>query len=115
MERFLTELGDQHWDLLVFSETWRADKNEAFITQHGHAWFGSGGTRGQRGIGFLLHSRWQHSFFKPLSERCAVIGIRVTPKCRLRVIGTYMPHAAQPDEDVDVVYAMLQAEHDEAK
>ena len=68
LERFLTELGDQQWDLLVFTETWRADSNEAFNTQHGHAWFGSGATKGQRGVGFLLHSPWPHRCFKPVSK-----------------------------------------------
>ena len=72
-------------------------------------------TKGQRGIGFLLHCRWQSSFFKPISERCAVLGVRVTKKCRLRVAGAYMPHAGQPDEDVDSLYTVLDAEHNEAK
>ena len=39
----LEELGNQRWDLIVFSETWRAERVEVMRTQHGHTWLGSGG------------------------------------------------------------------------
>lgn len=56
-ERIFMELGNQHWDVLVFSETWREEQSEAWTIPEGHTWFGSGGSKGQRGVGFLLHQR----------------------------------------------------------
>jgi len=110
LERLLAELGDQHWDLLVFTETWRADGEEAFDTEHGHSWFGSGGTRGRCGVGFLLHSRWRHNYFKPLNERCAALGIRINKQLRIRFVAVYMPHSGHNDIEVETLYAMLDAE-----
>jgi hypothetical protein len=77
MERLLAELGEQDWDLLIFTETWREGRDEAFRIDQGHYWFGSGGTKGRCGVGFLLHSRWRHTFFQPISERCASRGVQV--------------------------------------
>ena len=110
----LHELGDQVWDLIVFTETWRAEKMEVWRTEHGHTWLGSGGTEHRRGVGFLLHARRKHVRFKPLSERAALLDIRA-PHQILRIFAVYMPHSAQPDEDVDEVYAAIGKHCNEAK
>ena len=110
MERLLAELGEQHWDLIIFSETWRGDRDEAFKIDQGHFWFGSGGTRGRCGVGFLLHSRWNHSFFRPISERCACLGIRINRQLLIHAIGAYMPHGGHQDYEVEAVYAELDDE-----
>ena len=112
---FLEELGDRRWDLIVFTETWRAERVEVWCTEHGHTWFGSGGTVHQRGVGFLLHSRWKHLRFKPLSERAGVLDLRLRNGTVLRAIAAYLPHSAQPDEDVDQVYGLLEDQCCEAK
>ena len=52
IDRLLFELGDQHWDILVFSETWREEEHEEFITEHGQVRLGSGGTKGLTGSRF---------------------------------------------------------------
>ena len=109
------ELGDKQWDVLVFSETWRGERQETWIEDNGHTWFGSSGVKGQKGVGFLLHKRWKHTLFKPLSERVATLDVRIARKRRIRIVGVYMPHAAQPDEEVEAVYAMLEEENEEAR
>ena len=110
IERLLAELGEQHWDLLIFSETWRDSRDEAFRTDDGHFWFGSGGTKGRCGVGFLLHSRWRHTFFQPISERCASLGVRINNHLQIHAIGVYMPHGGHSDSEVEAVYAKLDAE-----
>jgi hypothetical protein len=115
IEWLLKELGDIRWDLIVFTETWRAERVEVWRTEHGHTWLGSGGIERQRGIGFLLHSRWNHLRFKPMSERVGVIDVRLCKGTVLRAIGVYMPHSAQPDEDVEGVYCILEEQCNEAK
>ena len=115
IERLLFELGDTHWDILIFSETWREGRVETWETESGHNWFGSGGTKGERGVGFLLHKRWQALLFKPLSDRVAVLDLRIASKRCIRVIAVYMPHSGHKDEDVDVVYSALDVECKEAR
>ena len=69
MQRVLHELEGRHWDAVAFAETWRSECDEAWKTRWGHSWFGSGGTRGTRGVGILLHSRWaSRSFQTSLGE-----------------------------------------------
>ena len=110
MERLLAELGDQRWDLLVLTETWREGRDEAFTIDRGHSWFGSGGSKGRCGVGFLLHRRWNHSFFKPISERCASLGIKISSRLNIHIIGAYMPHGGHEDAEVEAVYAEIQQE-----
>ena len=53
LEMLLDELHDKCWDIVVFTETWREDAEEVFMTKGGHTWFGSGGCKGANGIGFF--------------------------------------------------------------
>eukprot|EP00959_Pyramimonas_sp_CCMP1952_P212011 4436982-Pyramimonas_sp.AAC.1 len=85
VERCLEELGNQHWDVLVFVETWREQKVESWDTKRGHRWFGSGGTRRSRGVAFLLHQRWVHESFQPLSDRAATLDIQINSFGVIRV------------------------------
>ena len=96
MEHLLHELHDTSWDLLAFSETWREERSEQWFTKHGHTWFGSGDSKGQRGVGFVLHSRWRHSLFKPISDRAAVLDFCAHQGIKIRAIAVYMPLAAEP-------------------
>ena len=61
-----------------------------------------------------MHSRWRHSYFKPLSERCAVLGIKISKQLKIRAVGVYMPHGGHSDTEVDSLYAELDAECKEA-
>ena len=103
MQRVLQELEGKHWDAVAFAETWRSECDEAWKTRWGHSWFGSGGTLGTRGVGILLHSRWAHVLFRPVSERLCVLDVKLTNET-VSIFSVYMPHADYPDEDVDVVY-----------
>eukprot|EP00973_Karenia_brevis_P049144 6815856-Karenia_brevis.AAC.1 len=69
LELLLAELRGVDWDILVLTETWRKDKQEIFETKHGHTWCGSGGTRGQNGVGFLVNGRWEIDAFCSRCER----------------------------------------------
>ena len=66
-------------------------------------------TRSTRGVGILLHSRWAHALFRPVSERLYVLDVKLTNEL-VSIFSVYMPHADYPDEDVDVVYAQLDLE-----
>ena len=61
-----------------FLKTWRSECDEAWTTRWGHSWSGSGETRGTRGVGILLHSRWTHTLFRPVSERMCMLGVKLT-------------------------------------
>ena len=106
----LYELGDRHWDVLVFTETWREEQSEAWVTDHGHTWFGSGDSRGRCGVGYLLNKRWTHFHFKPTSNRATTLDVRSDHGVKWRIIGVYMPHSMQPQEEVDATYAVIDAE-----
>ena len=60
-------------------------------------------------MGILLHSRWAHALFRPVSERLCVLDVKLTNEM-VSIFCVYMPHADYPDEDVDVVYAQLDLE-----
>ena len=109
MQRVLHELEGRHWDAVAFAETWRSECDEAWTTRWGHSLFGSGGTRGTRGVGILLHSRWTHALFRPVSERLCVLDVKLTSET-VSIFSVYMPHADYSDEDVDVDYAQLDSE-----
>ena len=109
MRLFLQELGDLQWDLVIFTETWREEKNEAWEAQDGHTWLGSGGVRGSRGVGFLLHKRWQHKEFRAVTERLGVLDVSVGSTV-LSLLGIYMPHGSCDDDEVEAAYSILENE-----
>ena len=113
-EALMQELANFHWDVIVFTETWRADPQEIFTTFHEHTWFGSGGGNRNNGVGMLLHARWAYSAFNPISQRVATLDLDVfgTP---YRIFGAYMPHTGLQDVEVEAAYAMLEAGLDEAR
>ena len=115
VEWLLKEIGETSWDIIVFTETWRADRVEVWRTEHGHTWLGSGGMQRHRGVGFLLHSRWQHLKFKPLSERVGVVDVKLQKDAVLRIVGVYMPHAGHSDDSVEQVYSNLAEQCNEAR
>ena len=108
MELFLQEVGAMHWDLVVFTETWREEKSEAWETHEGHTWLGSGGVKSSCGVGFLLHKRWKYNKFKAVSARQGVLEVSIGPVV-LSVFGIYMPHGARSDEDVEAQYYVLES------
>ena len=111
INHLLNELSHVHWDVLVLSETWREQRQESFVlNEWGHKWFGSGGTRRERGIGFLLHKRWTETRFKPTSERTASLDVQISADVRLRIMGVYMPHTGYSDSAIEEVYAELDNE-----
>ena len=54
IDLLMNEVGDLHWDLFAISETWRAERSEAWETVGGHSWLGSGGMERTRGVDFKI-------------------------------------------------------------
>ena len=100
---------------MVLSETWREEGCEMWSTTHDHSWFGSGGSKGQCGVGFLLHSRWKHILFKPCSNRAAALDLCLAKTLEIRFVAAYFPHGGHLDEEVDALYASIEAECAEAR
>ena len=110
VERILFELGITQWDVLAFAETWRGERTETWKVEQGDTWFGSGGSHGQRGVGFLLNKKWSRLSFRPISDRVAVLDVQADRQQKLRIIGVYMPRSMQPDDEADAVYAGIEEE-----
>ena len=72
--------------------------------KHGHAFFGSGGTAGARGVSLLLHHRHEHILFKTYSERLAVIDLDICDGVNISIIGAYLPHFGHGDEGGEQLY-----------
>ena len=88
----------ENWDLLMLNETWRETNEEAFEFDGGHMFFGSGGTKGHAGVGFMLHTRWKSCLkqFKPINTRIAFLDLDICCQ-RLRCVCVYMPHSDYAD------------------
>ena len=107
LEMLLDELRDKCWDIVVFTETWREDAEEVFMTEGGHTWFGSGGCKGAYGIVFLLHAQWSYSAFMAVSDRTAALDVRMHGH-DMTFVGVYMPHSAKDDLLVESVYSAVE-------
>ena len=68
-----------NWDVVLVNETWREIGEDMYTLQSGYEWFGSGGTKGKHGVGFVLHRRLQRSirWFVALSERLFFLGLGI--------------------------------------
>ena len=68
----------------------------------------SGGTKGQKGVGILLHRSWKHAVrkFRPVSGRVCCVDIAAGAK-KLTLIAVYMPHGSCPDNEVEQTYILL--------
>ena len=90
------ELAGVQWDVIALVETWREAANEAFVTKRGDTWFGSGGTKGRRGTGFLVKAGLDVVGFIAINERLSFIDLVTTTGC-LRIIVCYLPHGGYAD------------------
>ena len=66
---------------------------------------GSGHDLPTRGVGFLVHKRWNSSIrqFRRISERLAYIDIQCK-QFKMRFVTAYFPHSGYADEDVQKLY-----------
>ena len=106
VERFLRELEGTLWDAIVFTETWREELEEFWETKWGHTWYGSGGSKGSKGVGVLLHRRSQALQFESVDSRLCRLDISVAGVI-LCIVAVYMPHGNYSDDDVEAVYECL--------
>ena len=97
-----------HWDAILLNETWRANKEEHFETYDGHLFMASGGSKGQKGVGILVHRRWKKAVwkFQPVNNRVCSVNID-TGVQKLALIAVYMPHGGCNDNEVEQTYTLL--------
>ena len=57
LEQLVEELKGVDWDIILATESWRADKEEVLDLVSGHLFVGPGGLRGERGVALLIHKR----------------------------------------------------------
>ena len=107
-DELIEELQVLEWDVVFLNETWREEAQERWRTTEGHMFFGSGGKKGEKGTGLVLHRRWTHGFrkFRAISERICCVDVNIAGQ-RFRFISVYMPHAGCDDTEVDSVYTHL--------
>ena len=104
----LLELVILCWDVVILSETWRADEHEYFKTDGGHIFLGSGGIPGKRGVAFLVNGRWANKLcsFIRVDERIAYLDIRLHRE-KFRFIASYFPHSGYGDGYAQSLYTTL--------
>ena len=106
---FVSELNDASFDALFVTETWRGERQELFLTTHGHALFLSGG-EGCRGVGIVLSVGFfrellQVSFHAYSPQSCALhfhFGGRKIEDC-----SWYFSTTWDTDDAVDETYEFL--------
>ena len=59
LDELIAELELFEWDVVLSTETWRADKEEVMVLASGHLLIASGGTVGERGVAAIIHNRWK--------------------------------------------------------
>ena len=63
------------WAAILLNETWREQAEEYDTLESDHIWFGSGGAKGQHGVGILLHRRWAQCVrgWRAINQRIGVL------------------------------------------
>lgn len=106
----LEELEGTEWDAILLSETWRPEGEEIWTTAGGHLFMGSGFSEERRGVGILLHARWNHKRhfqnFIAINERVCYADVSCG-KAVLRLVSVYMPDSTYSDKQVELIYTIL--------
>jgi exonuclease III len=114
-EELRVELQSVHWDVAMFTETWRLEREEFVRFDTGDIWVGAGGAvrsgsgGGKHGVGILVHRRWAGSIIKFVcsSSFCPFVDLKLS-RVRLRLICVYMPHCGYSDDHVEAMYQTLE-------
>ena len=109
---FIAELDQCSFDIFLFSETWRVETEEVFVTPAGHKLFFSGGDgeSGHQGVGVAIHKRLLQQInsisFSAFSSRVCQLqfSLRTT---YFRCIAVYFPTTWHSEDDVEQVYTLL--------
>ena len=102
----MQDLEDVLWDLVVITETWRDDVEEVEFESR-HVFYGSGGSKGSCGTGFLMNSKLKVNNFCAISPRLCTMDILLAHNFSLRVCAVYMPDGFRPEWEVDMMYLQL--------
>ena len=79
-----------------------------WTTENEHIFAGAGHDSGRKGVGILLHKRWDKNVirFKPVSERICILDINIFGVA-YRFVSVYFPDSSYPDSEVQKVYDVL--------
>ena len=108
---FIAEIDKCCFDVF-FSETWRVETEEVFVTPVGHKLFFSGGDggSGHQGVGVAIHKRLLHQIdsisFSAFSSRVCQLQLSWGTTC-FRCIAVYFPTSWHSEDDVEHVYSLL--------
>ena len=109
---FIAELDQCCFDIFLFSETWRVETEEIFVTPVGHKMFFSGGDgeNGHQGVGVAIHKRLLHQIhsisFSAISSRVCQLQLSWGTTC-FRCIAVYFPTSWHSEDEVEHVYTLL--------
>ena len=109
---FIAEIDKCCFDIFFFSETWRVETEEVFMTPVGHKLFFSGddGGSGHQGVGVAIHKRLLHQIdsisFSAFSSRVCQLQLSWGTTC-FRCIAVYFPTSWHSEDDVEHVYSLL--------
>ena len=106
LDLILEEVAQRHWDVLVLVETWREAVREEFVMESGHSFYGSGGSKGRCGVGFIVHERHGDTSFKSVNERLAAVSI-VNDMQAWSIFAVYMPHSGHADHEVEALQEQI--------
>ena len=106
LDMLLHELDAVNWDVVAINETKREDQIEHFQVNEKHMFYGAGGCKNRRGVGFLVHERLGECKFTPTDETLAVLKL-VSDVGNLWICSVYIPDTTYSDEEVLAVYANL--------
>ena len=100
------------FDIFLFSETWRVETEEIFVTPVGHKMFFSGGhgENWHQGVGVAIHKRLLHQIdsisFSAISSRVCQLQLSWGTTC-FRCIAVYFPTSWHSEDEVEHVYTLL--------
>jgi len=85
--------------------------------RNGNVWYYFGQSKGHRGVGFYVHKRCANriSEFRGISERIALIKIKMADSVTVNIIQVYAPTSSAPKEDTKYVYKTLEETLEEVR
>ena len=109
IKELLVELKHVQWDVVLMNEIWRVEGQEAWDTEEGHRFLGTGCDQGRKGVAVLLHQKWTKKIVdvEHINERIMIVDVKVPLGKMLRLIPAYFPDSTYPDHHIENVYNAL--------
>lgn len=102
-------LDNLKFDILGLSEI-RREGESIVKRKNGNILFYYGNTKGHKGVGFYIHKRCVKNVteIRGISERIALIKIKLSDTTKMVVIQVYAPTSAAPKDEVKLFYSTLE-------